>query len=472
MKIKTNQVLPHLLKSGISIQRSSANVINIRGVNSDDIPVDILLPEDFELEKEAVMQLWDFANLSSPSGKKMKCACATPDFHKGTTIPIGSVIVSDHDVVVPAAIGNDINCGMRLHHTGLTLDGFLAKKEAFTNVLKGDLLGGTRDLPTNKEAMRAMFNGGLGEFWQAMKNNPKGIFNNVDYERVQNELSLIHSSSFIRGNSNYAPENLMNRDWMRDPSLGTLGSSNHFYEVQVVKEIVDRKKAYQLGIKVGDVVSMIHTGSRDVGFYIGGQWMQKAKDVFPKHLKHPENKAFALEGELVHEYMQAMHSAAHYATTNRALIAEVIRQRIAQIYGKDDDRLIVDVPHNIVLKEKIGNVHRKGATPAYEGELLLIPGSMGHDSYLLSGLGNEKWLQSASHGAGRSISRNQMTFKGKKNKNLLGLDGVECITLKEERKIEEAPGAYKEIGPVIQSQVEEGTVDVVAVFSPLMTFKA
>ena len=115
-----------------------------------------------------------------------------------------------------------------------------------------------------------------------------------------------------------------------------------------------------------------------------------------------------------------------------------------------------------VLREEGGNVHRKGATPAYAGQPLLIPGSMGHDSYLLTGLGNERWLRSASHGAGRSMSRSEIVFKAKKDKAFLGLQGVECITTKEERMIEEAPGAYKEIGQVIQSQVEEGTVSVMA----------
>ena len=85
---------------------------------------------------------------------------------------------------------------------------------------------------------------------------------------------------------------------------------------------------------------------------------------------------------------------------------------------KDSNYLITDVPHNIVIKEEIGNVHRKGATPAYKDELLLIPGSMGDDSYLLSGLGNEKWVRSASHGAGRNISRNEMSFKGKKDNDI------------------------------------------------------
>ena len=470
MKIKNKQIFTNLIQQGLIVERTSDNIISISG--NDEIPVEILLPQNFELEKEALKQLMDFAHFKSPSGHKAKCACATPDFHKGSTIPVGSVVVTNHDLVIPSAIGTDINCGMRLHNMGMNLETFLSKKSQFINVLKGDLLEGTRDIPTSKKAMQAMFKYGLYGFWEEMKKTPKGIFANIDYNKVEEEIYKLHGSALILGDSKYAPENLMNREWMRDPSLGTLGNGNHFYEVQVVKEIVDRKKAYELGIKVGDVMGMIHTGSRDVGFYVGGRWMDKAKQAYPKNMKHPENKTYALEGNLAYEYIQAMNTAAHYATTNRALIAEIIRQRTLEIWGKENNYLITDVPHNIVIKEDIGNVHRKGATPAYKDELLLIPGSMGHDSYLLSGMGNTKWLQSASHGAGRSMSRNEMTFKGKKNKNLLGLEGVECITLKEERMIEEAPGAYKDIGPVIKSQVEEKTVEVIAVFSPLVTFKA
>lgn len=470
MKIKLNQVIKNVLDNGLTIERVGSNCLEIKGPG--EIPVSILLPQDFELQPEAAQQLVDFAHFTSVNGHKMKCACATPDFHKGSTIPVGSVVVSSHDVVIPGAIGTDINCGMRLHHMGMNYDKFLSKKKEFVQVLKGDLLEGTRDIPTTAKAMQALFAGGLGDFWQEMKRTPMGIFSQLDYVQVMNELNSLHISAFETGNIEYAPENLMNREIMRDPNLATIGSGNHFCEVQVIKEIVDRKKAYELGLKVGDVVCMIHTGSRDVGFYVGNRWMDKARDVFPKDQKHPKNKVFALEGELAHEYLQAMHTAAHYATANRALISECVRQRAHQVFGKQDNRLVIDVPHNICLKEDIGNVHRKGATPAYEGDLLLIPGSMGAESYLVCGLGSEKWLKSASHGAGRSFSRNQMSFKGKKNHSLLGLDGVECITLKEERKIEEAPSAYKEIGPVIQSQVEEGTIDIVAVFSPILTFKA
>lgn len=472
MKISNQQIFTNLLQQGLNVQRTSPNVITVS--NSKEIPFEILLPENFDLEKEALQQLVDFAHFTSPNGTKMKCACATPDFHKGSTIPVGSVVVTPENLVIPSAIGTDINCGMRLHKTGLNVEQFLAHKKEIVSLLKGDLLEGTRDIPTTGKAMTALFQDGLSAFWSEMsqKNNQKGIFSKIDYKKVNDELSKLHESAFSQGNAKYAPEGLMNRDWLRDPSFGTLGGGNHFCEFQVISEIRDRRKAYELGVKVGDVVYMIHTGSRDVGFFVGRRWMDRAKELYPEGIKHPKNKIYSIEDEFVEDYLAAMHSAAHYATANRAIIAEVIRQRIKEVTKQDNNHLVTDVPHNIILKEKIGNVHRKGATPAYEGQLLLIPGSMGHDSYLLSGLGNDKWIQSASHGAGRNFSRNTISFKGKKDYKLLGLDGIECITLKEERKIEEAPAAYKDIGEVIRSQIEENVVEPVAVFSPLLTFKA
>lgn len=459
-----------LSKLGVNVERDSDNVIKITG--DGKIPVDILLPESFQLEKEAIVQLVEFAHYKNHTGTGVKCACATPDFHKGSTIPVGSVVVTPETMVIPKAIGTDINCGMRMHKTGLGYDEFMAKKPDLMKLLKGDLLEGTRDIPTSATAMQALFNYGLPEFWNEMKKDPKGIFQHVDYERVFAELFKLHDSAFERGNSKYAPVALMNREWMRDPGLGTLGGGNHFCEFQVVTKIVDKQKAYEIGLKVGDVVYMIHTGSRDVGFYIGATWMDKAKDMYPKDMKHPKSGIYAIEGEMAEEYMHAMHSAAHYATANRALIAEIVRQRTQAVYGREDNSLITDVPHNIILREKIGNVHRKGATPAYDNQMLLIPGSMGHDSYLMKGLGNDQWLQSASHGAGRNYSRSDLRYKSKRSYEDLGLDKVECITLKEERKIEEAPAGYKEIGEVIRSQVEENVMSTIAVFSPIVTFKA
>lgn len=480
MKLKLNQSYDNFLRRGAHINRVGANTIEI--TSPSDIRVSILLPENFELETKALEQLLDFAHFKTPDGRSMKCACATPDFHTGTQIPVGSVVVSPEDVVLPSAIGTDINCGMRLHHTGLTLGEYLPRKKELLSKLKGDLLEGTRDIPTTGAAMASLFEGGLPAFWESMRTTKKakGIFDKVNYAQVEAELKSLHTSAFLSGNIKYAPENLLKREWLRDPQLATLGGGNHFCEIQVVKEIVDKKAAYELGLKVGHVVVMLHTGSRDVGFYVGRGWMDRARALYPKTQKEPEHKIFALEGELAQEYLTAMTGAAHYATVNRALLAEVVRQRIYEVYGERDNRLITDVPHNIITQESFqtanglikGNVHRKGATPAALNQMLLIPGSMGSESYLLNGLGNDNWLSSASHGAGRSVSRQQMTFKGKKDANRLGLEGVDCITLKEERKIEEAPSAYKEIGPVIASQVSERTVDVIAVFSPLTTFKA
>ncbi len=438
----------------------------------EDLKSQILLPENFDLELDAIEQFVDFANYVSPNGQKVQCSCATPDFHKGSNIPVGSVISTPNDMVIPAAIGTDINCGMRLHHTGLRFDEFFKLKSELIKVLKGDLLEGTRNIPTTGKSMQALFQLGLSAFWQEIKKNSQGIFEKIDYEKVVRETSHLHASSFCEGDIKYAPEGLMKREILRDPSLATLGGGNHFLEFQIISEIKDKQKAYENNLKVGDVVYMIHTGSRDVGFYVGGRWMDKAKESYPKGIKHPSNKVYCIEGKESFEYIKAMNSAAHYATANRALLAEIVRQRIKEVYKKDDDHMITDVPHNIIIQENNLNVHRKGATPAYQDQLLLIPGSMGHSSFLMCGLGNYNWLSSASHGAGRKMSRNEISFKSKKNKDILGLDGIECITLKEERKIEEAPNAYKNIDEVVNVQIQEKMVQPIAVFKPIMTFKA
>lgn len=474
-KTPLKRVQHKLAKSGVLIERQNGNTLSITSKNSIGLTASILLPEAFPIEEKAVLQLMDFAGVTHPHGGEVKCACATPDFHTGTTIPVGSIIVTSPDMVIPQSIGTDINCGMRLHALGIGYEQFLAQKAKWVALVREDLLGGSRNLPTTPAAMTALFNGGLGDFWSSVKENPEGMFARMDFDQLRNELAGLHESSFASGNANYAPEALqdLRRKQLRDPGLGSLGGGNHFVEMQVVTELVDRKACFEQGLSVGQVVMMIHTGSRDVGFYVGRRWMDKAKELWPEGVKHPQSKIFALVGEMADEYLLAMHAAAHYADANRALIAEMVRQRTRQVFGDAIEApLLVDVPHNIVLREDGHNVHRKGATPAYMGQPLLIPGSMGHDSYFLKGLGNEKWAKSASHGAGRSMSRSEILFKSKKDKSLLGLTGVECITTKEERMIEEAPGAYKEIGEVIKSQVAEETVAVIARFSPILTFKA
>jgi tRNA-splicing ligase RtcB len=155
------------------------------------------------------------------------------------------------------------------------------------------------------------------------------------------------------------------------------------------------------------------------------------------------------------------------------LLAELLRCRLRQVFGDVEAPLVYDVPHNITLGEGAGWVTRKGACPAHAGQPVIVPGSMGAPSYLLVGKGNDRFLRSASHGAGRARSRFDMSRAGAdKTDSALGLTGVDCITWREERRIEEAPAAYKPIQPVIDVQVEAQIVGVVAKMKPVLTFKA
>lgn len=164
-----------------------------------------------------------------------------------------------------------------------------------------------------------------------------------------------------------------------------------------------------------------------------------------------------------------MGVAARYAWANRVVLGEMVRAELANWSGSDASRLVVDVPHNVVLEEQGLNIHRKGATPARAGQLALIPGSMGDSSYVVRGLGHADWLWSCSHGAGRRIRRQEV-----RRLQTLSTQGEDwrCVTLREERRIEEAPEAYKPIGPVIDAQTEAGLIDGVAKLRPWVTFKA
>jgi tRNA-splicing ligase RtcB len=422
-----------LASHGILAQRDG-NVVSVTSKKQSDICAEILLPSCFPLEAKAVVQLLAFAGVQHPAGGHVCKACATPDFHPGSTVPVGSILVTSHDLVVPQAVGTDINCGMRLHVIDLTLEQFLSKKKELVQLLKGDLLEGARNVPTTPQAMTALFQDGLPAFWRSMTKNPQGLFAQIDFSQVCAEIDKLFSASHVAGNAAYAPEALQDkrRGVLRDPGLATIGGGNHFVEIQHVAEVLDRHRAHALGVRTGQLAVMVHTGSRDVGFYVGRRWMDRAKAEWPKGLKHPESGLYGLFGELAQEYLSAMHAAAHYADANRALVMELVRMRVRQVYGETAMPMVTDVPHNIVLAETGGNVHRKGATPAHPHQPLLIPGSMGDDSYLLDGLGNDRWASSASHGAGRAVSRMEMSWKAKQGAGLAPARQFECITLKEE----------------------------------------
>lgn len=458
---------PRLVKAfrreGIAVDYSNG----IYRISNERASAQILLPATLPLEQKAVRQLLDFAAVRSPDSHHGVCrACATPDFHPGSIAPVGSVVATDADFVIPAAIGTDINCGMRLITTGLKKAALDTLKDALVRRLTRVLLDNGRDVPLRGAAFRALFDNGPAEFIDSLRD--EGLWAAVDRQRLVDELAACVSLADFGGQAAYAPDALVgSRETIRDPNLGTPGGGNHFVELQVVDEVFDRHAAFAAGLAVGDVVVMIHSGSRDVGFFVGQRWMDRARAAWPAGLKHPRSGLYGLSGPLAHEYLSAMGTAARYAWVNRVVLAELVRKEVAELAG-GKSRLVVDVPHNVVLPEQGMNIHRKGATPARNGELALIPGSMGDASYLARGLGNPEWLWSCSHGAGRGVRRQEL-------RRMAGApsDGSwECVTLREERRIEEAPAAYKPIGPVLAAQEQAGLIEAVARLTPWVTFKA
>jgi tRNA-splicing ligase RtcB len=430
----------------------------------------VLLPATFSLEEKAVSQLLDFAGVVTPTGEPAVCrACATPDFHPGSLAPVGSVVATPADVVIPAAIGRDINCGMRLLRLGMNRARFDALKPRLLPRLKRVLLEGARDVPVRSAGFLALFDAGPQPWLDCLPR--EGLWAGTDMARLQAEIGECVGLGDLQGRARYAPEALMpDREILRDAQLGTPGSGNHFVEFQEVDAVLDRHAAYRAGLRPGDIVLMIHSGSRDVGGYVGSRWMDEARRAWPSHLVNPAHGLYALVGKPAAEYLQAMGTAARYAWANRVVLAEMVRKELREADEADNSTLVVDVPHNVVLAENGMNIHRKGSTPAHAGQFALIPGSMGDHSYLALGLGNEAWLHSCSHGAGRSVRRQEMRRHA--HAADASVENWQCVTLREERRIEEAPSAYKPIGPVIDAQVEKELITPVARLRPLLTFKA
>jgi len=472
--VRSNErVFKALARDGIAASKEGP-VFRVKLAAAEAPEAEVLLPEGFPLESKAVKQLVAFAAVQHPAGGEVRAAFATPDFHPGATVPVGAVVATSPDMVIPQAIGTDIQCGMRLHVSDLSLDRFSAGRRQLVDLLKGDLLLGTRDLPMRVSSMKALFEGGCMSWLEEVKADPLGRLSGASMSQLAGELDLIYGMGSYDGSSRWAPSSMVpaDREVVRDPSLATVGGGNHFVEMQVVEEVIDRSKGFAWGIREGQVVFMIHSGSRLAGVAIGNAWIERAKKEWPKGLSYPRDGIFPLHGDSAQEYLVAMNSASNYASVNRLLLGELVRLRLREVFGADVEApLLFDVPHNVVLKERGLLVHRKGATPAHRDQPVLIPGSMGHASFLMVGLGNERYLSSASHGAGRSKTRYEMRHRDKQGGDL-GLAGVECITLKQERLVQEAPAAYKAIVPVVDVQAEVGIVGPVARMRPLLTFKA
>jgi tRNA-splicing ligase RtcB len=366
-----------------------------------------------EIEDSALVQLKNLARL--PFIAKNGVA-VMPDVHAGIGATIGSVIAS-HKAIIPAAVGVDIGCGMNAVRLSL-------KASDLPESLKDVRSQIERDVPVGFAMYRR------DEDVIANWSDPDGSRNVLwgAWEMLTAQFPEVKTKN----------ENVLGQ-------LGTLGGGNHFIEV-----CIDENQ---------DVWVMLHSGSRGTGNAIGRYFIEKAKEACAQwHIDLPDNDlAYFPEGTtLFDDYTRAVEWAQAYAFENRAVMLERVIDALHKTIGKDFDVTseAINCHHNYIAREShYGQnlwVTRKGAIRAREGDLGIIPGSMGQRSYIVRGKGNPESYCSCSHGAGRVMSRTEAKRQFSLTDLIAQTEGVECR--KDEAVIDEIPGAYKSIDKVMENQ--------------------
>lgn len=419
----------------------------------------------------------------------VRYAIAMADMHEGYSVPIGYVgaIKIPEGVISPGACGFDINCGMRLlksGHNEKEIKPYLDKlaTEIQRQVPSG--LGRGRKTKLSIEQIDKILEQGTHVLLK------QGYGEKEDIENCEASGKLDWADASV------VSDRAKNRG--RD-QVGTLGSGNHFLEIQKVAEVFDEKTAEKFGLFKDQIVIMIHTGSRGLGHQVCTDYLRTMIPAMQKYGIKVPDKEFACvpfnspEGK---RYFAAMASAANYAWANRYMIAHYVREVWKEVLGeKEKLELLYDVAHNIIKKEKYkidGKdteliIHRKGATRAFPpehpeipekyrqvGQPVLIPGSMGTASYILAGTkkGEEAFF-STCHGAGRTMSRKAATraISGQEVINQLKQKGIilKCWSMR--GIAEEAPLAYKNIDDVIEVVHNAGLSKKVVKLVPLAVIK-
>jgi len=419
---------------------------------------------------------------------------AMPDIHWGYGFPIGGVAatrVSD-GVISPGGVGYDINCGVRLLRTNLSKNEVIPKikdliNHLFHNVPSG--LGSEGKIRINEKEINELMM--QGAHW-AVK---RGF-------GLPDDLDFTEETGRLKGAD---PDKVSARAKQRGaPQSGTLGSGNHFLEIQTVKEIYDRDAAKAMGIQdIGQVLLLIHTGSRGLGHQVCDDYLKVMAEAVHKYSINLPDRQLAcapVESKEGKDYLVAMACAANYAWANRQCITHWSRESFIKIFGKNLQELgmeqIYDVAHNIAKIEEytIDNkkmllcIHRKGATRAFPaghkdvpqryqniGQPVLIPGDMGRCSYIA--VGTERAMQetfgSTCHGAGRVQSR------GAAKRELKGIDvardlesrGITVKAASMSSLAEEASQAYKDVTQVVEVTQKAGISHKVAMATPLGIIK-
>uniref|UniRef100_A0A7C3FCE3 tRNA-splicing ligase RtcB n=1 Tax=Candidatus Methanomethylicus mesodigestus TaxID=1867258 RepID=A0A7C3FCE3_9CREN len=420
----------------------------------------------------------------------LKYSIVMPDGHQGYGFPIGGVAAFDAEegVISPGGVGYDINCGVRLLLTDLTVKDVSPQlsrlvESLFDLVPSG--LGSKGGIRLSHAELNEVLEGGA--VWAVSK----GFGFEEDARRCEEggrmesaDQSKVSESAKGRGSN----------------QLGTLGSGNHFLEVQAVERIFDQRAAKAFGIaSEGQVVVMIHSGSRGLGHQVCSDYLHTMERATAKYgIKIPDRELACApaQSKEASEYFAAMSAACNYAWANRQCIMHLAREAFKRTFSMDPERMgmrmLYDVAHNLAKKEEheIGGerrqlfVHRKGATRAFPagraeipdeyrgiGQPVIIPGSMGTASYLLVGGPNSLDLSwgSTAHGAGRFLSREAATRKywGSNVKHDLESKGIVLRAANMRVIAEEAPGAYKDVDKVARVSHTLGIATLVARMVPL-----
>ncbi|GAB7016081.1 RtcB family protein [Methanogenium cariaci] len=438
------------------------------------------------LEEGAVTQLANIATLPGIC----KHSLAMPDIHWGYGFPIGGVgaFTMDEGIISPGGVGFDINCGVRLMATPLHRSDLKQVKkvlqELYTTVptgvgTKSCITASDRDLNRiMTEGARWTVEEGYGTERDLLWCEEQGHIEGAD-------ISHVSQKARKRGR----------------PQCGTLGSGNHFLEIQCVEEIFDPEAAQAFGIEAGQICIMIHCGSRGLGHQICTDHLKTLEDASKKYHIPLADKQLACapltspEGEA---YLSAMACAANYAWANRQMIMHLTREVFSRAFSLSAEEmpLVYDVTHNVAkIEEHMVDgkrttlcVHRKGATRAFGpgthdlppgcdtiGQPVIIPGSMGSSSYLLKGTTGamEKTFGSTCHGAGRVLSRSQAKKQatGESIQETLGRNGITVLAPSAGSIAEEAPNAYKPSGEVVKVVHEAGISARVARLNPIGVIK-
>ena len=419
-----------------------------------------------------------------------KASYAMPDAHWGYGFPIGGVAAFDPNqggVVSAGGVGFDISCGVRLLRTGIRSEALEPVKKELADVLFKTIptgVGSTGKLRLDTDEMNSMLAGGAQ--WAVERGYG-----------TREDLGRIEERGKMRGAE---PERVSDHAKQRQrDEMGTLGSGNHYLEIQKVVNVFDPRTAAAFGICEGDVVVSIHCGSRGLGHQIGTEFLKLMTISAGAHgLELPDRELASapINSEIGQTYLGAMRAAINCALANRQIITHLVRQAFAEVSPKADLKLLYDVSHNTCKVEphvidgrpQQLYVHRKGATRAFGpghpdlpapfkdiGQPVLIGGTMGTASYILVGTkeGEARSFSSSCHGAGRSMSRHQATkqWRGRAVIDELASRGILIRSPSQRGVAEEAPGAYKDVNVVVDAADMAGLSRKVARLEPLVCVK-